>query len=37
MKKLEKEAGNYFGINIDRLKDQILKIIQNGIITRFAI
>lgn len=37
MKKLEKGAGDYCGINIDKLKDQILKIIQNGAIKRFAI
>ena len=37
MGKLEKGAGEYFGIDIDKLKDQILKIIQNGAITRFAI
>lgn len=37
MKKLEKGADDYSGIDIDNLKDQILKIIQDGVITRFVI
>jgi uncharacterized protein len=37
MKKLEKGGGNYYGIDIDKLKNEILRIIGNGPIRRFAI
>jgi predicted metal-dependent hydrolase len=36
-KKLEKGAGDYLGIDIDRLKYNLLKIIQEGPIKRFQI
>jgi predicted metal-dependent hydrolase len=37
MKKLENAAGNYRRIDIDKLKDNVLKIIENGPIRRFVI
>ena len=36
-KKLEKGAGGYRGIDIDKLKHNVLKVIQNGPINRFQI
>ena len=37
IKKLENGAGNYRGIDIDKLKEHVVKIIENGSIRRFVI
>jgi predicted metal-dependent hydrolase len=37
MKKLDKATGNYFEVDVDKLKDEVLRIIETGAIRRFGI
>ena len=37
MKKLNKASGNYFEVDVDKLKHELLRIIETGVIQRFRI